>query len=268
MNPNRRFHCFVVVVVTGLCFTVAGCMGTGAERRAQFDVAIGQAEATKIAAQLEINRRIADVKQVFDQQSAALESHVANLEAQLAARPDAAAEILPQIEQAKSIDVKIDATYNAITAKFEKISAEIFRTADEKIAALKAERESITSDDPGEQIKGVGNVIGSALPGQAGLIFSLLATSIGGIVSTIYQAKQKQNVRAAAVEAIGTMSTAIASGDVKLDDSARQRLQAAQSTAAKDMVDVAEREYSDVLKLIRKIAINVGDAVGGAAIVK
>lgn len=230
--------------------SIVGCSGTSEERRLQFDVAIDQTEKTRDAARAELDRRIADVKLVFDRQSAALEAHIADLEAQLAAKPDGAAEIQPKIEAAKVIDAKINATYNEVTGKFEKISAEIFRAADEKIAALKAERDAITSEDPGEQIQGVGRVIGGAVPGQAGLIISLLATTIGGIVSSVYQAQQKRQIRSAAIEAVGTMSVGLKSGAVKMDEAGKQKLLASQSTAAKAFVDAANKEYSDVLKMV------------------
>jgi hypothetical protein len=245
----------IVIIFALFCLfagvmSIVGCSGPVEQRRLLFDDAIDQVEQTRDAAKLELERRIADVKTVFDRQAAQLEAHIADLEAQLAAKPEAAPTIEPKIEAAKAIGAKIDATYNATTGKLEDITAEIFRVADQKIAALKAEREAITSEDPGEQIKGVGRVIGATLPGQAGLIISLVATTVGGILSSVYQAQQKNKIKSAAIEAVGTMSVGLASGAVKMDYIGKHKLQAAQSSAAKAFVDEANREYGDVLKMV------------------
>lgn len=239
-----------VLMTAALC-TIPGCAADQAGRQQQFDDAIRQAEAVKLATKIEIDKRIADVKTVFDQQKAVLEKHIADLEAQLAAKPEAAAQITPKIEAAKTMEAKIEATYNAATGKFEKITADIFREADAKIAALKAQRERLTSTDIGDQIQGAGNVWGAVVPGLPGIAGALILGAIGGIIK---ESKKTKAVAAAGQEAVGTMSQAIEANLLPWSDEAEKFLKDIQSTAAKEFVKTADTKHASAITLAKTLA--------------
>lgn len=280
---NRRgggVFALCAALILGAVLMPVGCAGTAEEKRAQFDATISAVEKQKAAAKAEIDQRIADVKAAFDQQASALKTHItellaqaAELRATIAAKEAEAqasagdaerakrlaeevarlreedAQAQKRREAAEKLYAKIETTYNDTAGKFEKITAEIFRHADEKIASLKGERDRLTSEDPGQQIAGGGKVIGDAVGGQAGLLINLGAMVVGGIVSGIYQGRKTAAVKSAAIEAIGTMSQAINSDIMPMSDNAAAVLKAAQSKAARDLVDEADEAYSDTLKI-------------------
>ncbi len=239
----------LVLVLAGLV-TAPGCSADRAENTRQFDEAVQIVDNRRAEIEQALNQQRDKLLAAFQQQRESLQREIAELKAQLTAKPDAAPQIQPKIDAAETIAAKIDATWNATTKKLEDVQVQIFQKFDEVRATMTAQREKITSGDPGQQVQAGAQIISQHVPGQAGIYIGLIGTAIGGLLSAFHQARQKNSTKAAAVEAIGTMSTAIASGLVPLSEPAAAALRDAQSQKARDLVDEADRFYRDAMKLV------------------
>jgi chorismate mutase len=116
--------------------------------------------------------------------------------------------------------------------------------------ALVEQREKLISENPGEQIKGVSEVVGQTVGGPYGAIVGLIGTAIGGIVSGYYRSKYT-NTKAAAISAIGSVSMAEAAGLFQWDDKLSAALNDSQTDAAKALVAEADMYYDDTLKIVK-----------------
>ena len=114
---------------------------------------------------------------------------------------------------------------------------------------LEERRTDLVSGDPGRTVSAGGQAIGEAVGGPYGALIGLGGTLIGSILTGAYKQRQLTNVKSAAVEAIGTFSTAMQSGLITVTPEAKSRLQAAQSPAAKAIVRDAQTFYSDAMTL-------------------
>lgn len=138
--------------------------------------------------------------------------------------------------------------------------AKLQRTSDVLVKVEAAEkkleerRADLTSGDPGRVVAAGGKTVGEAVGGPYGALINLGSLILGGILTGAYKGRQLKALKADAVEAIGTMSVAIVNGDIPMSDEAAAKLNGAQSSGAKKLVDEADAAYADVLKVIEKKA--------------
>lgn len=131
----------------------------------------------------------------------------------------------------------------------------VFLEEGEKKAAvaekvLVEQKEKLISENPGEQIKGVSEVVGQTVGGPYGAIIGLIGSAIGGVVSGYYRSKYV-STKAAAISAIGSVSMAEAAGLITWDDKLSGALNDAQTDAAKALVIEADLYYDDTLKIVK-----------------
>ena len=172
-----------------------------------------------------------------------------------------AAEI-QQLEEAKNLlaielakaraEAKDTAALEARLAQVE-ADTKLKQAADEKVKGEQAVREFVIAElekqkaAAGDVLLQVGQgaqTVGSFIPAPWGE----LVGTIGLVLAGLSETNRRKN-KNAAIEAIGTMSTAIKAGHIVMNDDAARLLAKSQSPAAKEIVKQAQAEYSDAMTL-------------------
>ena len=172
-----------------------------------------------------------------------------------------AAEI-QQLEEAKNLlaielakaraEAKDTATLEARLAQVE-ADTKLKQSADEKVKGEQAVREFVIAElekqkaAAGDVLLQVGQgaqTVSGFIPPPWGELVGTLGLVLAGLSET-----NRRKTKGAAIEAIGTFSTAIASNLVPLSKEASAKLKAAQSDAANKLVKEAQYEYRDAMIL-------------------